>query len=307
MSVLKQRFLLVSDMHYTTEETPAQLKKSYPEAIASAAAGNAFGKTQQEKIQTVCRDIWAEHDRHKLDAVFVLGDLSIDDPPYRKLPWNYCLKFKEDCMEQLPCPAYAIPGNHDSYSDDAWAELFGYGRQYALEIGESVFVLADTFAAFPATGASGSGYSPLDEKFLRKCLDQYRGKRIFLCAHYLDDALEDNQSFTDQSRKLLAESRDVLCMFRAHTHRNEIIQMGAGFGHKKLIDIGGYGYDGQLVDGKWDFNVFDFQWAWGYQILEVYDDHIRTYHVKPAMTYIATNGTFPISETTEGEMTIPLV
>ena len=47
MATLKQRFLLVSDMHYTTEETGAQLKQTYPEAIASAAAGNAFGKTQR--------------------------------------------------------------------------------------------------------------------------------------------------------------------------------------------------------------------------------------------------------------------
>ena len=53
MSTLKQRFLLVSDMHYTTEETAAQLKLTHPKAIASAAAGNAFGKTQREKIETI--------------------------------------------------------------------------------------------------------------------------------------------------------------------------------------------------------------------------------------------------------------
>jgi DNA repair exonuclease SbcCD nuclease subunit len=36
------------------------------------------------------------------------------------------MKFKEECMDRLPCPAYAIPGNHDSYSDSEW---FEFGKQ----------------------------------------------------------------------------------------------------------------------------------------------------------------------------------
>ena len=50
MSTLKQRFLLVSDMHYTTEESYEELKKIYPNAKTSVAAGNAFGKTQRGKV-----------------------------------------------------------------------------------------------------------------------------------------------------------------------------------------------------------------------------------------------------------------
>ena len=53
MSELKQRFLLVSDMHYTTEETAAELKLIYPDAKASVAAGNAFGKKQREKVEKI--------------------------------------------------------------------------------------------------------------------------------------------------------------------------------------------------------------------------------------------------------------
>lgn len=301
MSTLKQRFLLVSDMHYTTEETGAQLKQTYPEAIASAAAGNAFGKTQRKKIETIYMDILREHHKHPLDAVFVLGDLSIDDAPYRKLPQNFCQKFKEECMDRLPCPSYAIPGNHDSYSDLEWFKVFGYGRQFSVEFGECVFLMADTFAKLPATDASGSDHSLLDADFLRSQLQRYAGKNIFLCAHYLDTAPENNRNFTPGVRKLLASNADVVCMFRGHTHANSVIDIES----KKIIDIGGYGYDGQLVNGKWDFNIFDPQWAWGYQILEIYDDHIRTYHVKPAMDYIATNGEFHIPETLEGETVIP--
>jgi predicted phosphodiesterase len=301
MSTLKQRFLLVSDMHLTTEETAAELKKSYPQAKTSAAAGNAFGKTQRQKAEKVYQDICRENQRQKLDAVFVLGDLSIDDAPFRNLPWNFCRKFKELCMDPLPCPSYAIPGNHDSYSNEDWRQIFGCNRQFAVEINDSVFILADTFAQLPATGASGSGYSPLDEVFLRDCLAQYRGKRIFLCAHYLDTNTENNITFSPALRKCIRDNQDLICMFRAHTHVNCVIDMAAPFGSKKIIDIGGYGYDGQLINGKWDFNIFDPQWAWGYQILEIYDDRVRTYHVKPAMHYVATNGDFDMTETIEGE------
>ena len=136
---------------------------------------------------------------------------------------------------------------------------------------------------------------------MRSQLQRYAGKNIFLCAHYLDTAMENNRNFTPDIRKLLASNADMVCMFRGHTHANSVIDMGS----KKIIDIGGYGYDGQLVNGKWDFNIFDPKWAWGYQILEIYDDHIRTYHVKPAMDYIATNGEFHISETIEGETVFP--
>ena len=69
MSTLKQRFLLISDMHYTTEETAAQLKLTHPKAIASAAAGNAFGKTQREKIETIYTDILQEHCKHSLPKI----------------------------------------------------------------------------------------------------------------------------------------------------------------------------------------------------------------------------------------------
>ena len=113
MSTLKQRFLLVSDMHYSVEETPEEYKKIYPNARASVASGNAFGKTQRQKIEKIYEDIMEEQRRSPLDAVLVLGDLSIDDYDYRQLPISYCKKFKEDCMDRLPVPSYAIPGNHE--------------------------------------------------------------------------------------------------------------------------------------------------------------------------------------------------
>ncbi len=299
MSELKQRFLLVSDMHYSTEETPAEMKLIYPEAKTSVASGNAFGKKQREKIEKVYLDIIEEHRRSPLDAVLVLGDLSIDDYDYRKLPISYVKKFREDCMDRLPMPSYAIPGNHDSWPNELWREMIGYDRQYVLEFGDVVFLMADTFPGTPAkkdNPASGSAEAPLDDEFLRENLAKYKGKKIFICAHHISDRL-----ITEEGRRLIKESGDVVCMFRGHVHINSVNDMGEDCGHVEMIDIGGYGYYGMQSDGKYDFNVFDFKWAWGYQIIEIYDDKIKTYHVKTDNKYIATNGVFEVTETVEGE------
>jgi hypothetical protein len=101
---------------------------------------------------------------------------------------------------------------------------------------------------------------------------------------------------------MIKDNPDIVCLFRGHVHINNVIDLGEDFGGKQLIDIGGYGYTGQKVDGKWDFNIFDFKWAWGYQIIEIYDDKIYTYHVKTDNHYVATNGEFDVTETVEGEV-----
>lgn len=301
MSALQNRFLLVSDMHYTTEETTEELKQMYPGANTSAAAGNAFGKTQKGKIDKLLGDILEEHRRSPLDAVLVLGDLSIDDADFRNLPWDYCSRFREDCMDKLPCPAYALPGNHDSYPDAHWKEVFGYGREFTVSVGDCVFLMADTFREVPAHGASGSPHNPLDPSFLRNCFGQHRRKKLFLCAHHLEQ-----NTFLPEVQKMIRENRDLVCMFRGHVHKNSITDLGDELGGQKLIDIGGYGYKGRVVNGRYDFNYFDFAWAWGYQILEIYDDCIRTYHVKVQNRYDAVNGVFDIPETVEGELYFPL-
>lgn len=299
MSTLKQRFLLVSDMHYTTEETYEELKKLYPEANTSLASGNAFGKTQKQKIEKVYEDIVEEHRRSPLDAVIVLGDLSVDDYDFRHLPYNYCRKFKEECMDRLPVQSYALPGNHDSYPNEMWREVFGYDREYAIEFGDCVFIMADTFSNVPASKidpAGGAPKNPIHDDFLRENLEKYKGKKIFLCAHHIDSSL-----ITEEGKKLIKDSGDVVFMYRGHVHINSVNDMGEECGNVKLCDIGGYGYSGQVINGGYTFNVFDFKWAWGYQIIEVYDDVIKTYHVKTKNIYVADNGVFDIDETVEGE------
>ena len=53
----KNRILLISDMHYTTQEKPKELKLVYPEAKASVAAGDTLGHSQKTKIKCILDDI----------------------------------------------------------------------------------------------------------------------------------------------------------------------------------------------------------------------------------------------------------
>ena len=288
------RVLLISDMHYTTEETPAEMKQIDPTVNTSVAAGDAFGHTQREKIDLLREAILAEHEKAPLDGVLVLGDLSIDDYDFRNLPDNYCRRFREEVMDRLPCPAWALAGNHDSYPDEAWREVFGYDRQFAVEIGGSVFIMADTFAATPARGASGSPYMPLDVDFLRGVAERHPDQPLYLCAHHIKESGEGEEAMA------WVKASPTVCMFRGHTHHDGIVATGERWGQKPLIDIGGYAYNGICTpEGKWVFSRFDFAWAWGYQMLEWEDenDRVLTYHVKPAYRYIAENGIFETPRT----------
>ena len=282
MSKNFHRVVLVSDMHYTTQVTKEEMGRTGPQVRVSPAAGDCLGFTQQEKVACVLEDVSKENP----EAVLVLGDLSIDDYSYRNLPKNYCRKFKKECMDKLPCPAYAIPGNHDSYPDDFWREIFGYGRQFSVKIGDAAFILLDTFSDVPAQGASGSAFTGVDIQFLRRELEKYPTEIIFLCAHYF--SAKDTQDL----EQILKENERIVCLFQGHTHMNEVIHNDA-FHSRCLIDIGGYGYFGESIDGKWLFDRFDPAWAWGYQVLEWNDTAIRTYHVKPKRTYRGRNGVFP--------------
>ena len=299
---MKHRILLVSDMHYTTDETAEQMKAIDPAARVSAAAGDAFGHTQGEKIGLLRDAILAEHRRAPLTGVLVLGDLSIDDYPYRNLPYNYCRRFKQEVMDQLPCPSFALAGNHDSYPDATWREIFGYGREYAVKLGGCVFLMADAYRTTPAQGASGSPYTALHASFLRSVAERYEDTPLFLCAHHIMEGEE-----SEETRAFVRESKTV-CLFRGHTHHCGIVATGESYGHKPLIDIGGYGYHGiRTPEGQWTFSRFDFSWAWGYQMLEWEDenDFFLTYHVRPAYRYVAENGVFETVRTVSSQMKLP--
>lgn len=294
------RVIFVSDMHYTTEETTEELKEIHPEANTSAAAGNAFGYTQAEKIQAILDDINAFSEKEPIEAVLVLGDLTLDDYGYRNLPENYLKKFKSDFIEKLDYPCYATAGNHDSYPNEEWKAVMGTERQYSVKIGDAVFIMLDTFSDELASGAAGSPYVSIDVDFLEEQLEKYPTEKIFLCSHYYKPSATDYR-FT----KLLKENDRIVCMFMGHTHNNTVLAPEE-LGYKFLVDIGGYAYVDNTTGGTWDFSLFDDDWAWGYQVLEWNETEAHLYHVKTARQYNASNGVFDFVGAIEDDMTIQI-
>ena len=297
MNKYSHKVLLVSDMHYTTDEGYSELKKSYPAARASAAAGDAFGYTQREKIEFVKNDLNREIGKGAVDAVFVLGDLSIDDYSFRNLPLNYCAEFKRECMDKLNCRAYAIPGNHDSYTNEQWKEIFGLDRQFSVKIGDTVFILLDTFADYPAKDASGSKYTGADFGFLEREIGKYTDEKIIIMSHYFP--FDKNR---DVLERTLEKYKGIVCLFDAHTHVNKVYPPTEK--HKYCqINIGGY--SGEIrEDNNLYFDRFDEAWAWGYEVFEWNENEAHIYHVKPPRKYTAFNGIFDFKGAVENEIVL---
>ena len=157
--------------------------------------------------------------------------------------------------------------------------------------------MLDTFRKVPAHDASGAAYTPVDVDFLRAELEKYPTEKFFLCTHYIDIRQEEqNVEFC----RILQENDRILALFRGHTHIAELLT----FAGKPLADIGGYGYSGQVIDGKYTFEIFSPRWAYGYEVLEWDDSTTRFYHVKPALHYEAKNGSFDIPLTISGACTL---
>lgn len=294
------RVILVSDMHYTTNLSEEELKLVSPEAIASQASGKSFGYTQEEKIESITDDIDAFNKREPIEALFVLGDLTLDDYGYRNLPDSYLKKIKKDYFDKLDYEFHALAGNHDSYPNEAWKEIMGHDRQYSVKVGDAVFIMLDTFSNDLASSASGSAYIGIDFEWLEKELEKYPDETIFLCSHYYHPDATDWKF-----RKLLRENERVVCMFRGHTHENTVLA-AEEMNFKFLFDIGGYAYIPDNTSGTNDWNQFDDDWAWGYQVLEWNDTEVHTYHVKTARTYTATNGVFNYVGAIEDEQVIEI-
>ena len=286
----KTRILLVSDVHYTTEETRQQLREKYPGANGSTANGPILGYTQKERLDFLLECINKEHDSAPLNAILMPGDLSIDDYDFRHLPYNFCERFRDDYMSKFPAPACAGPGNHDSYPNEQWHAMFGHNRQFSVVVGGVLFLMADTYNA-PADGASGSPYTHFDIEWAKAEMEIHKDKPVFILAHYLFPGRE-GEAFA----QFLHDNPRIAAIFVGHSHRAEVIRLGEEYGNKNIYDIGGFSYYTRPTDGVWDFNMFHAEWRWGYQMLEYDEKGFSTWHVFPARSYHAHNGEFELAE-----------
>lgn len=297
----KTRILLISDMHYTTEQTGKELKKISPVINGSLANGPILGYTQKERMDFMMACIEKEHRESPLDAILIPGDLSIDDYDFRCLPRNYCDGLKKDYLDRLPVPYHVMPGNHDSYPDVLWHKVFGEHRQFSVVVNGILFLMADTYAKTPAWSASGSPYVPVDLGWVESEMEKHPDLPTFIVAHYFNPRAEG-----ERFSAFLAQNSRIRGLVMGHTHRFEVIENNPAFGGKPVFDIGGFSYYTRPTDGVWDFNMFHPEWRWGYQILELDESSFETYHVFPAVQYHAHNGEFDMAEEITARKKYPL-
>ena len=296
MRCYPNRVVLLSDTHYTTEDTA--------EKTAPLASGPLFGHTQAERIQFALQDVAAfKNEKGSLDAVMILGDLSTDDCGVRSLSTSYVKKFKTDFVDQLSLlsvNSYALAGNHDCYTNAEWKEIFGYERRYVVEVAGAKFIMLDTFEEGNAPNLSGSIYTGIDEEcynFVKEELEKDFSGPIFLCAHYFRMPISAD-AMGNEFYTLLNQYPNVQCLFYGHTHKNGVIQ-STNLPGKYVVNTGGYAYDPSTDEnGTSNYDKFDEAYAWGYQVLEWSNKWVRIYHVKPARSYVDSSGvTHTIEET----------
>lgn len=283
----KTRILLISDIHYTTEQTAKELKAIDPAIKGSLANGPILGYTQQQRMDLMLDCIEREHRKSPLDAILIPGDLSVDDYDFRHLPLNYCAEVKKEYLDRFPVPYHVIPGNHDSYPNEIWQKIFGTPRQLSVVVNGVLFLMADTYRCTPAGSASGSPYTPLDLAWVKAEMEKYPALPAFLVAHYFDFRAENAEL-----AEFLASNPRIRALFMGHTHCFAAKEPCTTYGNKPLFDTGAFSYYTHPTDGVWDFNVFAPAWRWGYQMLELDGSSFSSWHVFPAVHYHAHNGDF---------------
>lgn len=268
-SEITYRILLISDMHYSTEDR--------------------LGYTQKQRLDFMRDCILREHAERPIDALILPGDLSIQDYPWRQLECDFSEKLMREYVDPLPFPSFVLPGNHDSYPDELWKKLIGQPRQQAVVLNGCLFLLLDTFHGI-AQGASGAPYTGVDTVWARTQMETYPDLPVFLVAHYFKPEAESEEFFA------LVRHPRVVCLIMGHTHQADAYRAGSACANKLIVDTGAFSYITRPTEGKWDFNVFHKRWAWGYNLLDFTADTAYIYHRFPEFHYHGVNMDYHMEE-----------
>ena len=268
------RVLLISDIHYTAKDQ--------------------YGIVSQERMQSMINDIITEHKKQPIDLILILGDLSTDnmgDPNSSATLYgsNYVRRIFEEYLYKLPCPVYALPGNHDSWSNEVWKSITGYDRQYSIEFDDIVFIMLDTYNDTAPHGGGGT-YKGIDYNFLKGELEKFKDKKIILCAHYFHGPSE-----TTQIKELIGNNNNIIGMFCGHTHVYSEYMSSYG---KKIFETGNFSYS---LNGS--TTIYNPDSTWGFRDLRLTENGIVTKSIRPAHTFVFEGETYE-HEYTEGTATI---
>lgn len=202
-----------------------------------------YGVSNADRMQHWVDSVRWEHEQHPIDLLLLLGDFSLDHWMYGgqwlKTGTSGTEEFFERYLSQIKdIPYVAVSGNHEQFSPQKWTELTGCESETAVVIGNTVFLLLDTFSGDLDPDHDHDGvYVPQDAEKLNEVVNTYHGKNIYLASHWFDADKE-----TDAFCRLISECDDIKGMFVGHTHYCTVKERPDRFGSKKLAQTGNFSY-----------------------------------------------------------------
>lgn len=227
------------------------------------------------RAEFLVKTLLEEHAKNPIDCLCLLGDITTDDVAPAKYGREYLDVFYRLYANRLPFPVYAIGGNHDGYTNDAWKRITGTPREYMSVWNDYVFVFLNSFdiATDPNQGAGGAyhGNSP---DLILKAIDDYPDKKIIVFSHYFvynSDSAEFHAAVEDDH---------VLFLVMGHNHHYGV----STYGTKKLLTLGHFSYN--LENGTvQDYDPDNPNSPWSYTVLNADPDGIKAEVIKPANRY----------------------
>ena len=229
----------------------------------------ASGERMEILVKTLCD----ANEKAPADAILALGDYSLDFWAWNEggsalweKPVRNTETFVREYRSRFPLPCYMIPGNHEQYGPQAWAEITGNPREFALEYGDTLFLMADTFGGGLDPDHDHDGcYTGLNTAFITEMLEAYPEKQVILCAH---DLIPEREG--EEARKLIFENPRILCAFTGHTHRDNTRLLPAQWRSLPVFYSGDFSYHGGRGGEK----------NWGYRILELSEKGLSTEYIR---------------------------
>ena len=215
-----------------------------------------YGVSNADRMQHWVNCVKAEHKKQPIDLLLLLGDFSLDHWMYGgqwlKNGTSGTKEFFDTYLSQISdIPYVAVSGNHEQFSAQKWTEITTCEPECAVVLGDSVFILLDTFSGDLDPDHDHDGvYVPQDAEKLAALIEKYRDKDIYLASHWFD-ADRETDAFCD----LVANTDAIKGMFVGHTHHCSVIERPDRFGAKKIAQTGNFSYTSEkdTVSTFWGF------------------------------------------------------
>ena len=241
------RVLIASDVHHTNVET-------------------WYGMQSSLRMRYWVEAIKKEHEEKPFDLIIIAGDTSLDHygnkGSYTTSSVSTTKEFVDKYVSELPdgVPVYILPGNHEQFSNAQWKQFTGNDRQFAVEMKGNLFICLDNYNSKLEPYRTGDpDYTLTDVDYVKEQMEKHPDcQNVWLVAHHFDPKLE-----TQEFKDIVKNDKRIKGLFAGHSHKSNIIDLGADFGNKKLAQTGNYSWNyysatntgtySELVDAFWGF------------------------------------------------------